>query len=149
MRANDRKALLFIRKLLAPAIGALALSNAAGQGSPPPERPVGPPAGTPGRSETATESATTRAERKADTKASAKTGEASAKKGSVEVADAVKGKIAASKEVDVKQLRVEVQDGTVVLFGSTKTMAEKTAAAEIAKEVKGAKTVRNEITIRP
>lgn len=151
MRANEWKTLLLNHRLLAAAVGAAALSIASSQERPPPERPVGPPAGTPGKTGTASMSDKAKASRTEAIAAGGmnSAGAGSAKTESVELAEAIKAKVAATKEVDVKQLKVETRDGTVVLSGLAKTMTEKAAAGEIAKGVKGVKTVNNQITVRP
>ena len=91
--------------------------------------------------------ASSRADRKADSSGAA-LGK-STETDSSSLAESVKRKITASRTLDVKMLKVETQNGTVVIHGTAKNAAEKAAAGDIAKEVKGVKTVENEIAIRP
>ena len=62
---------------------------------------------------------------------------------------AVKSRFVESKEVDAAAISVETLNGTVMLSGFAKSSAEKTAAEQLAWQVKGVKAVKNEIAIRP
>jgi hyperosmotically inducible protein len=62
---------------------------------------------------------------------------------------AVKSRFVESKEVDASSISVETLNGTVMLSGFSKSAAEKEAAGQIAWKVKGVKSVKNEIAIRP
>ena len=46
-------------------------------------------------------------------------------------------------------IRVETQNGTVMLSGFAKNSTEKSTAESIARGVSGVKSVRNEIAVRP
>ena len=62
---------------------------------------------------------------------------------------AVKSRFVESKEVDASSISVETLNGTVMLSGFAKSATEKTAASQLTWQVKGVKSVRNEIAIRP
>ena len=61
----------------------------------------------------------------------------------------VKSRFVEDKQVDASSIRVETLNGTVMLSGFAKNTTEKTMAGSIASNVKGVKTVRNEIAVRP
>lgn len=61
----------------------------------------------------------------------------------------VKAKFVESKAVAASSISVETLNGTVLLSGFAKSQAEKDSAAAIARDVKGVKSVKNEITVRP
>lgn len=61
----------------------------------------------------------------------------------------VKAKMAADKTVSAGAIQVETLNGTVQLSGFARSQAEKDRAAQIAREAKGAKSVRNDIIVRP
>jgi osmotically-inducible protein OsmY len=61
----------------------------------------------------------------------------------------VKAKFAENKDVDATAIRVETLQGTVLLSGFAKNEKEKSTAESIARGVKGVKSVRNEIVVRP
>lgn len=61
----------------------------------------------------------------------------------------VKARFVENKEVDASAISVETMNGTVMLSGFAKNMTEKSTAESIARNVKGVKSVKNVITIRP
>ncbi|WP_394787247.1 BON domain-containing protein [Rhodoferax sp.] len=65
------------------------------------------------------------------------------------VTTSVKARFVDNKEVDASSIRVETLNGTVMLSGFAKSLTEKATAESIARNVKGVKSVKNEISIRP
>jgi hyperosmotically inducible protein len=65
------------------------------------------------------------------------------------VTTSVKARFVDNKEVDASAISVETLNGTVMLSGFAKNMNEKATAESIARNVKGVKSVKNAITIRP
>jgi len=65
------------------------------------------------------------------------------------ITSSIKLRLAESKEVSAASISVETLNGTVLLSGFAKTVAERSAAEKLAKEAKGVKAVRNEIAIQP
>lgn len=65
------------------------------------------------------------------------------------VTTAVKAKFVENKDVDASAIGVETLNGTVLLSGFAKSAKEKEAAENLARGVKGVKSVRNEIVVRP
>ena len=61
----------------------------------------------------------------------------------------VKARFVDSREVAATAISVETLNGTVLLSGFAKSTSERSAAERIAREVKGVRTVRNEIVVRP
>ncbi|MDI1257979.1 BON domain-containing protein [Aquabacterium sp.] len=61
----------------------------------------------------------------------------------------IKAKFVDAKSVDAASIKVETLNGTVMLSGFAKSQNEKDSAAAIAREVKGVKSVKNEIAVRP
>ena len=61
----------------------------------------------------------------------------------------VKGKFIEDKVVAASSIRVETLNGTVQLSGFAKSSAERNQAEAIARGVKGVKSVKNDIVIRP
>lgn len=61
----------------------------------------------------------------------------------------IKAAFAADQTVSATALSVETMNGTVQLSGFAKSQAEKNRAAEIARQSKGVKAVRNDIVVRP
>ena len=51
--------------------------------------------------------------------------------------------------VDGTAISVETLNGTVMLSGFAKSASERSTAEKLAREVKGVKEVKNEITVRP
>ncbi len=65
------------------------------------------------------------------------------------ITTAVKARFVESKDVDATSIRVETLNGTVMLSGFAKNASEKTSAESIAWKVRGVKSVKNEIAVRP
>jgi osmotically-inducible protein OsmY len=61
---------------------------------------------------------------------------------------AVKARFVEAKTVDAAAVKVETLNGEVMLSGFAKNSTEKTDAERLAREVKGVKLVRNELTVR-
>ncbi|RZI84366.1 MAG: BON domain-containing protein [Rubrivivax sp.] len=59
----------------------------------------------------------------------------------------VKARFVENKQVDASSIRVETLNGTVLLSGFAKSQTEKDTAAAIARDVKGVKSVKNEIAV--
>ncbi|MEO8038424.1 MAG: BON domain-containing protein [Betaproteobacteria bacterium] len=64
------------------------------------------------------------------------------------ITTAVKAKFIENKEVAASSINVETLNGTVMLSGFAKNDAEKTTAESIARNVKGVKSVTNNIEVR-
>ena len=62
---------------------------------------------------------------------------------------AVKARFIDNKGVDALSIKVETLNGTVMLSGFAKNVAEKNAAEAVTRRVDGVKFVKNEITVRP
>ncbi|MGA0570107.1 BON domain-containing protein [Variovorax sp. VNK109] len=60
----------------------------------------------------------------------------------------VKAKFVEDKTVDAAAIKVETLNGTVQLSGFAKSSSEKNQAENIARNVKGVKTVQNNLTVR-
>lgn len=60
----------------------------------------------------------------------------------------VKARMVENKQVDAASISVETLNGTVMLSGFAKNSTEKNTAEDIARSVKGVKSVRNEIAVR-
>ena len=60
----------------------------------------------------------------------------------------MKARFVDNKEVDASAISVETLNGTVMLSGFAKNSTEKVRAEEIARAVKGVKSVKNEIALR-
>ena len=60
----------------------------------------------------------------------------------------VKSRFIENKEVDASSIHVETLNGTVMLSGFAKSALEKNTAENIVRNVKGVKSVKNEIAIR-
>ncbi len=65
------------------------------------------------------------------------------------VTASVKARFVDNKEVDASAISVETLNGTVMLSGFAKNLNEKATAESIARNVKGVKSVKNVISIRP
>lgn len=65
------------------------------------------------------------------------------------ITTSVKARFIDNKEVDGTSIRVETLNGTVMLSGFAKSTLEKNTAENIAKNVKGVKEVKNELSVRP
>ena len=61
----------------------------------------------------------------------------------------VKSRFVDSPQVDAASIRVETLNGTVMLSGFAKDATEKATAEQIAMNVKGVKSVKNQIAVRP
>jgi hyperosmotically inducible protein len=61
----------------------------------------------------------------------------------------VKAKMLEDKTVSASSISVETLNGTVQLSGFAKSMAEKSQAENIARNVKNVRSVRNDIVVRP
>lgn len=61
----------------------------------------------------------------------------------------VKAQLLDNKDVSGTSISVETLKGTVLLSGFAKNMTEKNTAERIARNVKGVKEVKNEITVLP
>lgn len=61
----------------------------------------------------------------------------------------VKSKMAADSTVSATSISVETLEGTVQLSGFAKSQAEKDRAAELARNARGVRSVRNNIVVRP
>jgi hyperosmotically inducible periplasmic protein len=62
---------------------------------------------------------------------------------------AVKARFIENKAVDASAISVETLKGVVMLSGFAKNQTEKTTAQSLTWEVKGVKSVKNEIAVRP
>ncbi len=61
----------------------------------------------------------------------------------------VKTKMLESKDVAGTAISVETMNGTVQLSGFAKNATEKSTAEQLARSVKGVKSVQNNISVRP
>ena len=65
------------------------------------------------------------------------------------ITTSVKAKMVEHKNVDASAIKVETLNGEVMLSGFAKNPTEKNTAENIAMKVKGVKTVKNQIVVRP
>jgi hyperosmotically inducible periplasmic protein len=65
------------------------------------------------------------------------------------VTTAVKAKFVEDKTVDASAIKVETLNGTVQLSGFAKSNAEKAQAEYLARNTKGVRSVKNDLTVRP
>lgn len=65
------------------------------------------------------------------------------------ITTAVKARFVEDKTVDATSIKVETLNGTVMLSGFAKNAAERNMAEDIATKVKGVKSVRNSVAVRP
>ena len=65
------------------------------------------------------------------------------------ITTAVKSKLAAEKISTVTRIDVDTNRGVVALNGTVKTVADKTRAEELARQVKGVRDVVNNLRIQP
>jgi hyperosmotically inducible protein len=65
------------------------------------------------------------------------------------ITSSIKAKFVDNKQVDASSINVETLNGTVQLSGFAKNETEKSTAESIARNVKGVKAVKNQITVRP
>ena len=61
----------------------------------------------------------------------------------------VKAKMVENKQVDAAAISVETLNGTVMLSGFAKNSTERATAEDIARGVKGVRSVKNAIEVRP
>jgi osmotically-inducible protein OsmY len=61
----------------------------------------------------------------------------------------VKSRFVENRAVDAASIKVETLNGTVLLSGFARNGNERSSAEEIARNVPGVRTVRNEISVRP
>ena len=61
----------------------------------------------------------------------------------------VKTKMIEDKNVDANAIKVDTLNGEVMLTGFAKSSDEKNSAESIAMKVKGVKSVKNQIVVRP
>lgn len=67
----------------------------------------------------------------------------------VAITTAVKAKFVEDKSVDAGAIKVETLNGTVQLSGFAKSNAEKAQAEYLARNTKGVRQVKNDLTVRP
>lgn len=65
------------------------------------------------------------------------------------ITTSVKTRFIDNPEVDAASIKVETLKGQVLLSGFAKNSTEKSTAETLARNVKGVKSVRNEIAVRP
>lgn len=65
------------------------------------------------------------------------------------ITTAVKARMIDNKSVDGTSISVETLNGTVMLSGFAKNVAERTVAESLAWKTNGVKSVKNEIAVRP
>ncbi len=65
------------------------------------------------------------------------------------ITSSIKARFVDNQQVDASSIRVETLKGTVQLSGFAKNATEKSTAESIARNVKGVKSVSNEIMVRP
>ncbi len=65
------------------------------------------------------------------------------------ITTSVKARYIDNKEVDAASIKVETLNGTVMLSGFAKNSMERSTAEDIASKVKGVKSVKNSIAVRP
>ncbi len=61
----------------------------------------------------------------------------------------VKARMVEDKAVDAAEIKVETLNGNVMLSGFAKSSLEKNTAESIAMKVKGVKSVKNNVAVRP
>lgn len=65
------------------------------------------------------------------------------------ITTAVKAKFVEDKSVDATAIKVETLNGTVQLSGFAKSGTEKSKAEALARNTKGVRSVKNDISVRP
>jgi osmotically-inducible protein OsmY len=65
------------------------------------------------------------------------------------ITTSIKARFVDNRDVDAASIKVETLNGTVMLSGFAKNGTEKTTAENIARNVSGVRSVRNEISVRP
>jgi hyperosmotically inducible protein len=67
----------------------------------------------------------------------------------VAITTSVKARFVDNRDVDASSIKVDTLNGTVMLSGFAKNSVERTTAEQIARNVSGVRSVRNEIAVRP
>lgn len=67
----------------------------------------------------------------------------------VAITTSVKARFIDNRDVDASSIKVDTLNGTVMLSGFAKNNVERTTAEQIARNVSGVRSVRNEIAVRP
>jgi osmotically-inducible protein OsmY len=65
------------------------------------------------------------------------------------ITTSLKARYIDNKEVDAGAIKVETLNGSVMLSGFAKSQKERMTAEDIAMKVKGVKSVKNSIVVRP
>ena len=65
------------------------------------------------------------------------------------ITTSVKARYVDNNQVDASSIKVETLNGTVMLSGFAKNSTERSTAETIASSVKGVKSVKNAIAVRP
>ena len=65
------------------------------------------------------------------------------------ITTSVKARFVENSQVDAPAIKVETLNGTVMLSGFAKNAIERSTAEDIAMKVKGVKSVKNAIVVRP
>ena len=65
------------------------------------------------------------------------------------ITTSVKARFVENRQVDASSIKVETLNGTVLLSGFARNNTERTTAESIAREVRGVRIVRNEISVKP
>jgi len=65
------------------------------------------------------------------------------------ITTSVKAKFVEDKTVDASAIKVETLNGTVQLSGFAKSNAERAQAEYLARNTKGVRSVKNDVTVRP
>lgn len=65
------------------------------------------------------------------------------------ITTSVKARYVDNNQVDAASIKVETLNGTVMLSGFAKNSTERSTAESIATQVKGVKSVKNSIVVRP
>lgn len=65
------------------------------------------------------------------------------------ITTSIKARFVDNRQVDASSISVETLNGVVQLSGFAKNATEKSTAESIARNVKGVKAVKNEISVRP
>ena len=65
------------------------------------------------------------------------------------ITTSIKTRFVGNRDVDAASIKVETLNGTVLLSGFAKNSTEKASAENIARNVSGVRSVRNEILVRP
>ena len=66
-----------------------------------------------------------------------------------QLASTVRQAIDSDPMTSAYNIRVEAEGGTVLLFGNVKTPEARIRASQLARDIDGVESVRNEITVRP